>query len=774
MSTSICQAQYRSLFLDKKGEYVRIKLKEFLKIFLRKDTKIMIETARWIGCPEEAEVPVIRKTVMLNAPNAGRIEVTGLGFLSLFINGKRVTEDCFTPALTDYEPRDMSRWNYPLFDETTHRILYLTYDLAEFVQDGENVIEIQLAPGWYRQNERVAEGRMSFGKKLKALFAAEFVNEDDSVVKVCSDGTETWTPCEITYSNLYIGEVHDARLLDVEQEPQPVEILPDPDSVLQQQTCPPDRVIRTIVPKLVGEQDGKKLYDLGENTTIRICVTAGGNAGAEIHLVYGENKKSDYEVDVASTGTYYKRPNRQPQIQQDTFICSDKKHTFCSEYVWHACRYIEVEGELDEITAQVVYTDVAVISDFECDNELINWIYDAYIRSQLTNLHNCIPSDCPHRERLGYTGDGQITAKTAMMTLDMKGAYHKWIWDILDCQDIIGGHVQHTAPLMGGGGGPGGWGCAMIILPDEYDKHYDDKAFLEECYPHMQKWIAYLRSRTEGDLVVREEPKGWSLGDWATLYPTRIPEPFVNSCYFLDSLQRMERVAQRLGRPMDALAYRRYAVRVRNALKLKYYDLGTGSFCGGVQGADAYGLWMNLQDDERTLQNLVRRYKELDQFDTGFLGTEILVKVLMENGQEDLVYQLLLSEKVGSYHWMKIHGATTIWEYMHGRLTAAAGSQNHPMFGAPVLHFFDGFLGIQQTEGSVGYTALKIAPKMPKAMQRAKGSVELPCGKVSVEWQRGDGGVTLKVTVPEGVPAVCELGGKEYALTAGENVIKGM
>ena len=734
----------------------------------------MIETARWIGCPEEAEVPVIRKTVMLNAPKAGRIEVTGLGFFSLFINGKRVTEDCFTPALTDYEPRDMSRWNYPLFDETTHRILYLTYDLAEFVQDGENVIEIQLAPGWYRQNERVAEGRMSFGKKLKALFAAEFVNEDDSVVKVCSDGTETWTPCEITYSNLYIGEVHDARLLDVEQEPPPVEILPDPDSDLQQQTCPPDRVIRTIVPKLVGEQDGKKLYDLGENTTIRICVTAGGNAGAEIHLVYGENKKSDYEVDVASTGTYYKRPNRQPQIQQDTFICSDKKHTFCSEYVWHACRYIEVEGELDEITAQVVYTDVAVISDFECDNELINWIYDAYIRSQLTNLHNCIPSDCPHRERLGYTGDGQITAKTAMMTLDMKGAYHKWIWDILDCQDIIGGHVQHTAPLMGGGGGPGGWGCAMIILPDEYDKHYDDKAFLEECYPHMQKWIAYLRSRTEGDLVVREEPKGWSLGDWATLYPTRIPEPFVNSCYFLDSLQRMERVAQRLGRPMDALAYRRYAVRVRNALKLKYYDLGTGSFCGGVQGADAYGLWMNLQDDERTLQNLVRRYKELDQFDTGFLGTEILVKVLMENGQEDLVYQLLLSEKVGSYHWMKIHGATTIWEYMHGRLTAAAGSQNHPMFGAPVLHFFDGFLGIQQTEGSVGYTALKIAPKMPKAMQRAKGSVELPCGKVSVEWQRGDGGVTLKVTVPEGVPAVCELGGKEYALTAGENVIKGM
>ena len=729
----------------------------------------MIKTASWIGCPETAEVPVIRKTVMLKEPTSGRMEVTGLGFFTLFINGKRVSEDCFTPALTDYEPRDMSRWNYPLFDETTHRILYLKYDITEFVCDGENVIEIQLAPGWYRQNERVCEGRMSFGKKLKALFSAMFVNEDGSIVEVCSDGTETWTPCEITYSNLYIGEIHDARLLEIEHEPQPVEILEAPDSILHEQTCPSDRVIRTIVPKLLGEKDGKKLYDLGENTTIRICVTAGGKSGAEIHLVYGENKTDDLGIDVASTGTYYKRPNRQPQIQQDTFICSENKHTFRSEYVWHACRYIEVEGELDEIHAEVVYTDVAVVSEFACDNELINWIYEAYIRTQLTNIHNCIPSDCPQRERLGYTGDGQITAKTAMMTLDMKGVYHKWIWDILDCQDIIGGHVQHTAPLMGGGGGPGGWGCAMIILPDEYDKHYDDKAFLEECYPYMQKWIAYLRHHTEGDLVVREEPKGWALGDWATLYPTRIPEPFVNSCYFLDSLQRMERIANRLGRPMDALAYQRYARRIRYAIKQKYYDLGTGSFCGGVQGADAYGLWMNLQEDERTLQNLVRRYQELDQFDTGFLGTEILVKVLMEHRQQDLVYQLLVSEKLGSYHFMRANGATTIWEYMHGRLTGNPGSQNHPMFGAPVLHFFDGFLGIQQTEDSFAYTVLKIAPKLPSQMQWAKGSVELPSGKVSVELKREEEKIVAKIIVPDGVSAVCEWNGQEYVLQAGEN-----
>ncbi len=729
----------------------------------------MIEKASWIGCPQTVEVPVIRKCFTLLKPRSGIIEVTGLGFFSLFINGRRVTENCFTPALTDYEPRDRSHWNYPSFDQLTHRILYLTYDIQAFLRDGENVLEIQLAPGWYRQNERVCEGRMSFGTKLKALFAAEITVEDGSIMHIFSDGTETWTPCEITYSNLFIGEVHDARLLEQSFESQSVELLPSPDSLLTKQICPPDRVIRTITPKLLGKKNGKSLYDLGENTTIRVLVTAGGTAGAEIRLTYGENKLNDYEVDVCSTGSHYKRPNRMSQIQQDTFICSSKKHTFCSEYVWHACRYIETEGEFDTLLAQVVYTDVAEISEFWCDNETINWIYDAYVRSQLTNLHNCIPSDCPHRERLGYTGDGQITAKSAMLILDMREAYRKWIRDILDCQDIIGGHVQHTAPFFGGGGGPGGWGNAIVVIPDEYDKHYDDRMLLEQCYPHMQKWIAYMRSRTEGDLVVREEPKGWCLGDWATLYPTRIPEPYVNSCFFVDALQRMKRISRRLDKPMDAMGYHRYAENIRQALKNKYYDLGTGSFCGGVQGADAYAVWLNLPDDERTLENLVNRYTALNQFDTGFLGTEILTKVLMEHRQENLVFQLLVTEKVGSYHFMKVNGATTLWEYMNGKLPY--GSQNHPMFGALVQHFFDGFLGIRQPTDNVGYQKLCIVPKLPKQMHKVKGAVKLPCGQVNVSIEREGSTLKAEIHVPEAVEAVAEYGGQEYVLKSGTNHI---
>ena len=729
----------------------------------------MIENGKWIACPKEAEVPVIRKTFRLNRPESGRIEITGLGFFTLFVNGQRVTEDRFVPALTDYEPRPTYKWHYPIFDERTHRILYLTYDLSAFLQDGENVLEIRLGPGWYRQKERACEGRMSFGDRLKALFAAEFTDADGAK-SVCSDGTETWTPSEVVYSNLYIGEVHDARLVDEAKEPQPVEVLDAPESLLTQQEYPADRVIRTIVPKLLHTVNGRQIYDMGENITVQLKVTASGAPGEKIRMRFAENLDDNGEANFHSTGSYYKRPNRQPQIQEDVFICSGKTHTFFTEYVWHACRYIEVEGAFDELIAEVVHTDAPVISEFRCSNEIMEWIYDAYVRAQLGNLHNCIPSDCPHRERLGYTGDGQIVAKTAMLTLDMKEVYRKWVRDIMDGQDITSGHIQHTAPLMGGGGGPGGWGGAMIIVPDEYDKHYDDKAFLAECYPAMRGWMMDLRNHTEKDLLVREEPIGWCLGDWATLYPIRIPETFVNSCYLVDMLRRMVRIAERLGHTQDARAYRAYGRRVKQAIRDKYYDKGTGSFCGGVQGADAYGVWAGLAEDGRTLENLAKRYDALGYYDTGFLGTAILTDVLMKNGHENTAYALLNSQHTGSYANMKNHGATTLWEHFDGR-----ASHNHPMFGGVVQNFFDALLGIGQTEDSVGYQKLRFAPVFPAEMTCASGKTVLPCGEVRVSWEQDHEGIAFCVllpeALPEGVTAECVLRNEVYTLNGGLNIL---
>lgn len=721
-----------------------------------------LQTVQWIACPETAESPIIRKQFTLTRPIRGEIAVTGLGFFTLKLNGHPVTDQVHIPAPTDYEPRDMSRWCYPLFDQPTHRIFYLRLDLTTFLANGANTLELQLGPGWYRQRERVAEGHMSFGARLKAAFELSVESADGSVARICSDGTEKWVPSDITYSNLFIGEVHDARLRTVPHEPEPVIAVAPPEAELTEQTCPPDRVVRQISPKLLYTDGSRRIYDAGENLSGWVAVRADGKPGDEIRLTFAEALKDD-DLDPLSTGSDYKGTTRM-QLQEDRFICSGQPETFRPQFVWHGFRYFDVTGPAAELTVEEVHTDLAVTSAFECGNPVLNWLFDADIRTELSNIHGCVPSDCPHRERLGYTGDGQITAPTVMTLLDAQGMYRKWIRDILDCQDKLTGHVQHTAPLMGGGGGPGGWGCAMVIVPDEYDRRYDDRVLLAECYPYMQRWVGYLKSHSEHGLVQSEEAGGWCLGEWASLHPVQIPAPYVNSCYFLDTLHRMTAIADRLGYPSDARMYRTYAKVVRDALIRTYRDPATGSFCGGVQAADAFAVWVGLDDDGRAMQNLVQRYQTVHYFDTGFLGTEILIDVLMRHGACDTAYALMTSPEIGSYAHMMHHGLTTIGEYW--QLTC---SLNHPMYGAPTRHLLDGLLGIRQAADSYGYRDLRIAPQIPAALDHASGAMTLPCGRVSVRWVQSADAVTVDVTLPADKTAELSLYGQTVALHGGEN-----
>jgi len=723
----------------------------------------IILNAKWIACPAHMEVPVITRNFTCEKPSAGRIQISGLGYFVLYVNGKRVSNDVFTPALTDYEYRDRSRWAYPINDVGTHRIQYLEYDISELLNDGENKLEIRLGPGFYRQNERNCEGNMTFGDKLKALYAAE-IKTAKGTVELLSDGSETCCETEVVYSNLFMGETHDATKAGT-FKPEKVELLPAPDSKLVKQSCTPDRIIKVVTPVRIGGKNGKDVYDIGINTTFQVALTAKGNKGDKVVIRVAEEKFSDDEIDPNSTGVECITASGKPQVQSDTFILDGTQRTFVTEFAWHGGRYIEVEGEFIDLKVNIVHTDAEITSTFESSNKVLNWLYNCYINSQLTNLHGCIPSDCPHRERLGYTGDGQCCARTAMVTLDMQQVYPKWIRDIEDCQDITSGHIQHTAPHMGGGGGPGGWGCGMVIVPDEYDLHYDDIELLREAYPFMKDWIKYLRSHSEDEIVGREEKGGWCLGDWASLYSLRIPVPFVNTCYLADSLKRMSRAAERLGYNSDKKAWDIYYARVKKALVDRFYDAATGSFCGGMNGADAYALWCGIADDPRTFKNLVKRYSEdFDHFDTGFLATELLIRVLLDNNEPDVAYRLLANEKLGSFGYMMNHGATTVWENFNG-----AWSHNHPMFGASVLHLFDGFLGIKQ--GEIGYKSLIIEPKMPAALDECRGSVKLPCGYVKVEWSKKNGSGTLKVTVPANTPAVLKLNGKETTLRDGLNEI---
>ena len=691
--------------------------------------------AKWVAGSKEAASPyIIRK---FRAEKAGKavLHITGLGYFHAQINGMDVTDHKLQPAVTEYGPRDLSRFSYPLSDTFTHRIYFCTYDVSALVKEGENELRIWLGNGWYRQTERRDEGPMSFGDTLKTIFALELPGK-----RIVSDGSEEWTESQIRYNNLFTGEIHD---LGHRADPGlPVAVLPEDPAALVPQTGIPDKVVRTLKPSLIGRKDGKRIYDAGENISGVVRLTASGVAGEQILIRFAEELDAEGSLDFGSAGGFCVCASGRRQIQEDHCVCGPSPALFEPRFCWHAFRYFEVEGPGEDPQVLVIHSDAPVVGRFRSDSEGLNFLFDAFLRTQLNNMHGSIPSDCPHRERLGYTGDGQVAAMAAMLTLDTKEFYRKWMRDILDTQDPVSGHVQHTAPFGGGGGGPVGWGGAIAVVPYRFFKRWGDTSLLETSWEGILKWTRYIESRMDGGLIVREEEKGWCLGDWVTLEPIKLPDPFVNTCLFIRYLDMMTEVAPLIGKREDIARFRELQALCREAVERAWFDKETGHFCGGIQGADAYGLHAGL-GDERTERLLVEKYDRLGHFDTGFIGTDVLLEELFRLEAGETAYKLLSSEEMGSFLYMKTHGATTLWERWDGE-----ESHDHPMFGGCVRHLFEGFLGIRQKYGTGGYKSVTVEPMLPEGVSFMEGSFPTDKGTVSVSLRREDGNITCDVQLP--------------------------
>lgn len=681
-----------------------------------------LENAKWIAPDVKSASPIITRFFTAKPGETATLTVTGLGYFEASLNGKKLGCDLLSPNPTDYEKRDFSKITYPCRDRFTHRIYYKTFELTDLAS--ENKLEIQLGGGWFVQEDRTAEGELSYGDRVKCIYSIEFSDRT-----INSDGTESWRQSEIVYSNIFFGEVIDPT---VERENRIVITLPDPDSELCPEIGAPDREIRRIEPKRIG-----KVFDVGENISGYVRLKTKPGYVGEVTLRFSEELNNG-ELDFTSTGYRYNSPSGKQQIMTDTFICDGSDRIFEPKFVWHCFRYFDVTGEFESVEAVVVHSDVKVTSGFESDSEGCNFLYDTFVRTELDNMHGSFPSDCPHRERLGYTGDGQITALTSMLLLDSREFYRKWIRDILDCQDPDTGHVQHTAPFMGGGGGPGGWGSAVIIVPYRFWKVFGETDILKECYPAMKKWIGYLIEHSEGSLVVREEEGGWCLGDWSALgkqFNQSVPEPLVNSYYLVATLGMMREIAEVLGEAeeFEKLGYSKLEADTLEAIKRTYF---TGDY-DRDQGKLVYGAALGLV----SMDECAEYYDKLGHFDTGFLGTDILCELLFESGHADVFGKLMESEEIGSYLYMKRNNATTIWESWWNE----GASHCHPMMGGAARQLFTGILGIRPT--SPGFESFEIKPNLPKSMNYAKGFITTASGRISVELKRKDGNVEVKTSV---------------------------
>lgn len=712
--------------------------------------------AQWIEADESIQIPVFRKVFTTGKVKTARINIVGLGVFALFLNEKRVGEDLMVPVVSDYHERKFFADGLPFDEVLGHRMYVCQYDVTEYLQQGNNALAVLLGPAWYADRQEITFGRM------KLCFKLTYTDEIGEH-EVLSDETMRCNRSFVLDATMLLGERHNYF---EEQEGWMGADFDDsfwhtsalakaPQTEFYMQECPADREIRSLTPKLLGEKNGARLYDAGENISGYVVLQSkGGNHVGDATVVMSEELLADGTLD-----------QYRGYGQKLDYIVGFAKKTLKPWFTWQGFRYFEVRGDVDVVEVKVVHSNVAVTSEFSSSNEVLNWLNDAYTRTQLCNMHMGIPSDCPHAEKKGYTGDGQLACEAAMLMLDGEKFYRKWIADISDCQDRITGHVQYTAPYFHAGGGPGGWGCAIVVVPYYFYKQYGDAKLLKEMFPQMLKYLGYLKDHSENNLVTSDRKNGWCLGDWCTAEKIAIPEPYVNTYFFVKCIDYMLEITQIIGCTEYNEALIAHRKTLCDAIVGKYFDPETGNFANNYQGSNSFAIDIGL-GDERTFANMVQYYKELGMYDTGIFGTDILTRILFENGQSELAYDLLTSKGKFSFYHIMQQNATTMWEYWTGKR-----SHSHPMFGAVCRYLYQYILGIRQTKTSKVFDSVVIAPAYIPKLEQASGSVTTPKGQISVSRKNDGNQIVFSVEIPAGCEADFIYGDTCQKLQIGQNTI---
>lgn len=732
---------------------------------LRNTQQEYFGNALWVSAKnaDPMKLYVLRGHFNLDEADEVSLNVLGLGFFKCYINGVCINPDTFLPLSSDFE-NSCDPDGEVL---AGHRIYVPKFDITPHIKAGDNVIAIHFGGGWYTHRVRTyGAPKAIYSICAKSADREEYFVSDESCrvgeSYICDYNFTAWEHHNYNGYKMPFDAQFDDSLWECAEKTAL-------DTEYCRTDCPTDTLIREITPVKVGEGERGIIYDCGINMTGYPVIMLEGDAGDTVEIQLSEELLSNGNLDTIHM-----------HHQRLTVVCDGTKRIVQPDFTWYGFRYFEVIGKATPICAKLIYADVKKNSSFECDNQTLNWIYDTFMHTMLCNMHTGHPSDCPHLERRGYTGDGQLTCHAVLSILDAKSFYEKWMQDIADCQDTLTGHIQYTAPYIYSGGGPGGWGCAIIEVPYQLYKHYGDKEILKKYYYGMRRYIDFLDAHTEFGLVTSDIEGAWCLGDWCgpnILYSDRditfhnqqvmIPAPMVNTYFAHKSLKTLSKIAKIIGKDEDIAEYEAKAETRKNAIRGAYFNTFDGNFVMNVQGANSYAVDIGI-GDARTYANTLDYYKKLGHFDTGIFATDILVRTLFERGDYNLAIDLLTHNgNQGFEHWRQ-NGATTFHEYWDSNRSR---SHSHPMFGAPVAYFFEYLLGIKQTDEGAGYDSLIISPVGVERFGYMSGSMQTNNGKVSVSYKKLDGKVEFSIEIPENSQAVFKYCGKEYALNSGENII---
>lgn len=720
--------------------------------------------AQWIKpAKTTTNAPMLRRTFYIGRKvKQAKVFICGLGFHQLYMNGKRVGNDELVPNISNYSYRsDLHTHAIALNDEFEgYRVLYMSYDATDLLKSGNNAIGVLLGHGWAKPDKHIASHFTD--PCLRCQINIEYTDGTNEVVAP-TDNSWKVKNSAIHYNGLFQGELYDARYetpdwasttCDESSWEQAVAI-DGPTGEMSAMTSPADKIMEVLKPvEFKRREDGRYEVDFGVEISGWIRLK-------DITAKSGDTIRIDYECE-------------SPQgIQR--YVCNGSgKESYAPHFTWFVFRKAYISG-IEQLTpsnlqAEAVNSDVAENAVFECSNPLFNQILTIWKRSQKDNMHGSIASDCPHRERLPYTGDGQGACGIVMEHFDAAAFYAKWIRDVRDAQNRNDGYVPNSAPWQPGAGGGVAWGAAMNVMPWEFYLNYGDKLLLERCYEPMKRQLQYMTTWMTPQGVMFQQrasvgqkvPMYWlNLGDWCPPDHSKIAnESLVHTFYLWHCADITSRAAKALGHTEDAVKYAQMAEEIRMAFDRTFFVEETQS-CG-PNGDNIFALSMGLGAEHQALLiNTVR--KEIAEgtkghVNVGFIGAKYFFEALARHGMNDLAYEAMNKTDFPSYgHWIT-QGATTTWEQWDG-----GNSRNHPMMGSGLTWFSRNLAGVQYDETKPGYRHIIIRPQVPEQMDFVSYSKQTPYGKVSSELRRKNGQTTVTVTIPVSSTAtlVLPIGTKE-------------
>jgi alpha-L-rhamnosidase len=702
----------------------------------------------------------LRRTLALSKDvRSARLYVTALGSYRLFLNGSRVGVDVLTPDFTDYRKR----------------VLYQTYDVTGLVANGKNVISVLLGDGWYGSPLTWA-GMHFFPPPDRFLAQLELAYADGSHETVVTDGSWKAAASPILRSEIYAGEVYDARLEQAGWETVGFDdsrwnsaLTADvPSIAVSAQITAPARVIATLNPKDVKPlANGTYIFDMGQNMVGWATLKVKGAAGTVVRLRFAEILNPD--------GTIYTANLRNADAADTYILRGGDEEVFAPHFTFHGFRYIEVTGypgtpTLDAIQGNVVSSvSGEPVAQLATSSELVNRMWSIGIWGQRGNFLS-IPTDCPQRdERLGWMGDAGVFWRTGSYNFDIASFSQKFVQDIADAQTAEGAftNVSPNSITFGGSGSAGtsawrdamvgapGWGDAGVIVPWTTWLQYGDKAVIEQNWDAMQRWMEFIQSRNPDFL--RKNGVGPNFADW--LAPDQnTSKDLLATAYWALIANMMSQMAYAVGKEADAKRYDGVVENIRLAFQ-KAYLKEDGTVGTGTQTSYVVALYTKMAPEALEPALVDKLVKDIEtrqwHLSTGFLGTPFLLFTLADHGRTDVAYRLLLNDTYPSWGYMLSKGATTWWERWNGDTgDPAMNSYNHYAFGSVVAWVYRYVAGIDTLPNSPGFEEIVIHPHLDARMTSARAEYDSVQGKIVSDWKgTPEGPFSLKVRIPANTSA---------------------